>query len=112
MGYRDERDVSEPREKSWQEFRASFAAALLHAWLVKELDELAPDYFDDLLCWFNNQNGVRPHRPARRRARADAGAAQALAQDAYYLSPGWLRIDPTFAPLKGNPRFERLVAGK
>jgi TolB-like protein/tRNA A-37 threonylcarbamoyl transferase component Bud32/Tfp pilus assembly protein PilF len=30
----------------------------------------------------------------------------------YYLSPGWLRIDPTFAPLKGNPRFERLVAAK
>src|SRR4029077_1647149 len=30
----------------------------------------------------------------------------------YYLSPGWLPIDPTFAPLKGNPRFERLVAGK
>jgi tetratricopeptide (TPR) repeat protein len=29
----------------------------------------------------------------------------------YYLSPGWLRIDPSFAPLKGNPRFERLVAG-
>jgi serine/threonine-protein kinase len=30
----------------------------------------------------------------------------------YYLSPGWLRIDPTFEPLKGNARFERLVAGK
>ena len=29
----------------------------------------------------------------------------------YYLSPGWLKIDPTFAPLKGNPRFERLIAG-
>ena len=29
----------------------------------------------------------------------------------YYLSPGWLRIDPTFAELKGNPRFERLIAG-
>jgi TolB-like protein/Tfp pilus assembly protein PilF len=30
----------------------------------------------------------------------------------YYLSPGWLRIDPNFAPLKGNPRFERLVNGE
>ena len=29
----------------------------------------------------------------------------------YFLSPGWLRIDPAFEPLKGNPRFERLIAG-
>ena len=27
----------------------------------------------------------------------------------YYLSPAWLRIDPEFTPLHGNPRFERLT---
>jgi Flp pilus assembly protein TadD len=27
----------------------------------------------------------------------------------YYLSPGWLRIDPTLAPLRMNPRFQRLA---
>jgi len=35
-----------------------------------------------------------------------------LLKQPYYLSPGWLRVDPSFAPLKGNPRFERLVAEK
>jgi len=30
----------------------------------------------------------------------------------YHLSPGWLRIDPNFDQLRGNPRFERLVKGK
>ena len=28
----------------------------------------------------------------------------------YFLSPAWLRIDPTFAPLKRDARFERLAA--
>jgi tetratricopeptide (TPR) repeat protein len=30
----------------------------------------------------------------------------------YYLSPAWLAIDPNFVPLKGHPRFEKLLAGK
>jgi tetratricopeptide (TPR) repeat protein len=29
----------------------------------------------------------------------------------YYLSPAWLRIDPTLDPLRKNPRFEKLAAG-
>jgi serine/threonine-protein kinase len=34
-----------------------------------------------------------------------------LLRTPYFLTKAWLRVDPTFAPLKGNPRFERLAVG-
>jgi hypothetical protein len=34
-----------------------------------------------------------------------------LLKQPYYLTPEWLKIDPNFAPLRGNRRFERIVAG-
>ncbi|MGH9368202.1 MAG: TPR end-of-group domain-containing protein, partial [Thermoanaerobaculia bacterium] len=40
------------------------------------------------------------------------GELEPLLKIPYYLSPGWLKIDPNFDPLRGNPRFQKLVASR
>ena len=39
----------------------------------------------------------------------DRYALEPLLDTPYYLSPGWLRIDPTFDLIRKHPRFQRLI---
>jgi hypothetical protein len=48
------------------------------------------------------------HLMAGERAKA-LDVLEGLLRGPYYVSPQWLRIDPTFAPLRGGERFERLA---
>jgi len=35
---------------------------------------------------------------------------EALLRGPGYVSAAWMRLDPMFQQLRGNPRFERLIA--
>jgi eukaryotic-like serine/threonine-protein kinase len=37
---------------------------------------------------------------------------EALLKMRYWVSPGWLSVEPNFDPLRQNPRFQKLVAAK
>ncbi|MFI5250418.1 MAG: tetratricopeptide repeat protein, partial [Gemmatimonadales bacterium] len=58
-------------------------------------------YARHLLAWIYVTIGDHPH------ALEQLGA---LLAKPYFISPAWLRIDPTWAPLKGDPGFQRLIS--
>ena len=51
---------------------------------------------------------LAPHLPACRQTGKALDQLEPLLKVSYFLSPEWLRIDPAFESLRGNPRFERL----
>jgi hypothetical protein len=35
---------------------------------------------------------------------------ETILKEPYFLTPAWLSVDPTWTPLRSNPRFQRLIA--
>jgi tetratricopeptide (TPR) repeat protein len=57
---------------------------------------------------YNEFNLARVYAMAGRRDSAIATLERVL-KIPLYVTPGWLRIDPTFASLRSDPRFRRLA---
>jgi serine/threonine-protein kinase len=65
-------------------------------------DEGMANYLRKVLAWID----VLAGRPV-----PALDQLEALMQAQFWITPGWVRLDPAFTPLRGTPRFERLVAG-
>jgi tetratricopeptide (TPR) repeat protein len=60
---------------------------------------------------YNQFQLARVYAMAGRRDQA-IETLEPLLKTPFFVTPGWLRIDPTFASLRGDPRFQRLTAEK
>ena len=71
---------------------------------------LLPASKDGRLGTYNEHLLTRIYLLAGEREKALA-RLELLLRLPYFLSPRWLPIDPAFEPLRGDPRFQRLVSG-
>jgi len=69
---------------------------------------MCPPETDEMTCAYVLQQLARVYIVLGENDRAVATTAKLLRRPSY-LSPGWLRVDPTFAPLRGNAAFRRLL---